>query len=200
MQWDTGTYDTYTVIPNSLGSVGLYSLIGINSIEPHTSFAIQPHIIGDRDRDTSFDGLQDLLLNPPCNSMCRSTSWSVCISTNSCKSGRCGCPQAGATSIAQLGRRTLKQRRRIRIIVTPLSQTSVYGGLGQVLPRACFPLLSRVSPRGEAGLRCEPGLTAPLALPSSAPGIAREALLARFFWRVTYIMPDVKSSGFSSQP
>jgi hypothetical protein len=65
MQWDTGTYDTYTVIPNSLGSVGLYSLIGINSIEPHTSFAIQPHIIGDRDRDTSFDVLQDLLLNPP---------------------------------------------------------------------------------------------------------------------------------------
>jgi hypothetical protein len=73
-------------------------------------------------------------------------------------------------------------------------------GLGQVLPRACFPLLSRVSPRGEAGLRGEPGPTAPLAFPSPAPGIAWEALLARFFWRVTYIMPDVKSSGFSSQP
>jgi hypothetical protein len=49
----------------------------------------------------------------------------VCVSTNSCKSGRCGCPQTDATSIAQLGRRTLKQRRRIRIIVTPLSQTLV---------------------------------------------------------------------------
>jgi len=29
--WDTGAYDTSTVIPDSLGSVGIYNLIGIIS-------------------------------------------------------------------------------------------------------------------------------------------------------------------------
>jgi hypothetical protein len=31
MPWDPRAYDTYTVIPFSLGSVGTYRLIGINS-------------------------------------------------------------------------------------------------------------------------------------------------------------------------
>jgi hypothetical protein len=32
MPWDTEAYDTYTVIPDSLGFAGIYRLIGINSI------------------------------------------------------------------------------------------------------------------------------------------------------------------------
>jgi hypothetical protein len=35
MLWDTGVYDTYTEIPDSLGSSNIYRLIGINSIEGH---------------------------------------------------------------------------------------------------------------------------------------------------------------------
>jgi hypothetical protein len=31
MPWDTEAYDTYTVIPDSLGFAGIYRLIGINS-------------------------------------------------------------------------------------------------------------------------------------------------------------------------
>jgi hypothetical protein len=31
MPWNTWAYDTYTVTPNSLDSVGIYRLIGINS-------------------------------------------------------------------------------------------------------------------------------------------------------------------------
>jgi hypothetical protein len=42
MPWDTGAYDTYTLIPDSLGFVNLCSLIGINSVvSPRVSHRAQ---------------------------------------------------------------------------------------------------------------------------------------------------------------
>jgi hypothetical protein len=54
MQWDTGTYDTYTVIPNSLGPVDLYSLIGINSIIWRWRLEVHLHVMELR-RDEELD-------------------------------------------------------------------------------------------------------------------------------------------------
>src|SRR5918911_589517 len=75
MPWDTGVYATYTSIPDSLGPVGICSLIGINSsifreqltplLAPKYLAELETQIVIDRLDDDPQVALPDVSVTSP---------------------------------------------------------------------------------------------------------------------------------------